>query len=186
MFKELAPYLRQRAVLLTVTHLEHDQIRVNVVPKKLKDGENEALTTALSVTGTAEELDQELPNTLTSYVASHLQLKNTLENAKAEMEAAAKALRPRPVQGRRHLLRKDPPNQSSSKTDEAIKPAEPPKPAVPKSPSLFDMAPAPTPSPAPIPAAPASAEPDSQIESSEEDDILAEIDDESQELEDAA
>jgi hypothetical protein len=39
MFKELAPYLRQRAVLLTVTHLEHDQIRVNVVPKKLKDAE---------------------------------------------------------------------------------------------------------------------------------------------------
>jgi hypothetical protein len=50
MFKELAPFLRQRAALLTVLHLEHDQIRVNVVPKKLKDGENEALTTALSVT----------------------------------------------------------------------------------------------------------------------------------------
>jgi hypothetical protein len=45
MFKELAPYLRHRAVLLTVTHLEEDQIRVNFVPKKLKDGENEALTT---------------------------------------------------------------------------------------------------------------------------------------------
>jgi len=30
MFKELAPYLRQRAVLLTVTHIEDDQIRVNV------------------------------------------------------------------------------------------------------------------------------------------------------------
>ena len=33
MFKELAPYLRQRAVLLTVTHLEEDQIRVNVIPQ---------------------------------------------------------------------------------------------------------------------------------------------------------
>jgi PRTRC genetic system protein E len=186
MFKELAPYLRQRAVLLTVTHLEHDQIRVNVVPKKLKDGENEALTTALSVTGTAEELDQELPNTLTSYVASHLQLKNTLENAKAEMEAASKAAQAEARAKSKTPGRKDPPNLSSSNTGEAIKPAEPPKPAVPKSPSLFDMAPAPTPSPAPIPAAPASAEPDSQIESSEEDDILAEIDDESQELEDAA
>jgi hypothetical protein len=40
MFKELAPYLRQRAVLLTVTHLEEDQIRVNVIPQKIKDGEN--------------------------------------------------------------------------------------------------------------------------------------------------
>jgi hypothetical protein len=47
MFKELAPYLRQRAVLLTVTRLEEDQIRVNVIPQKLKDGENNALTTPL-------------------------------------------------------------------------------------------------------------------------------------------
>jgi hypothetical protein len=37
-----------------------------------------------------------------------------------------------------------------------------------------------------IPAAPASAASDSQAESSEEDDILAEIDDESEVLEDAA
>jgi hypothetical protein len=35
MFKELAPYLRQRAVLLTVTHIKDDQIRVNVIPQKL-------------------------------------------------------------------------------------------------------------------------------------------------------
>jgi hypothetical protein len=39
MFKELAPYLRQRAVLLTITHLGEEQIRVNIVPQKLKDGE---------------------------------------------------------------------------------------------------------------------------------------------------
>jgi PRTRC genetic system protein E len=57
MFKELAPLLRQRSVLLSLTRLEDDTIRVNVFPKKLADGENEALTTPLSVTGTAEELD---------------------------------------------------------------------------------------------------------------------------------
>jgi hypothetical protein len=39
MFKELAPYLPQRAVLLTVTHIEEDQIRVNVIAQKLKEGE---------------------------------------------------------------------------------------------------------------------------------------------------
>jgi PRTRC genetic system protein E len=55
MFKELAPLLRQRSVLLSLTRLEDDTIRVNVFPKKLADGENEALTTPLSVTGTAEE-----------------------------------------------------------------------------------------------------------------------------------
>ena len=64
MFKELAPYLRQRAVLLTVTHLENDEIRVNIVPQKLKDGENAALTTPLTVTGTAEELDRDLSATV--------------------------------------------------------------------------------------------------------------------------
>jgi len=91
MFKELAPYLRQRAVLLTVTHLENEQIRVNIVPQKLKDGENAALTTPLTVTGSAEELDQALPATVINFVAAHLELKNTLDRAKAEMDAAAKA-----------------------------------------------------------------------------------------------
>jgi PRTRC genetic system protein E len=91
MFKELAPYLRQRAVLLTVTHLEEEQIRVNIVPQKLKEGENAALTTPLTVTGTAEELDRDLPATVINFVAAHLELKNTLDQAKSEMDAAAKA-----------------------------------------------------------------------------------------------
>ena len=34
MFKELAPYLRQRAVLLTVTRLDDDQISVNIIPEE--------------------------------------------------------------------------------------------------------------------------------------------------------
>ncbi|MGH9615235.1 MAG: hypothetical protein ACRD28_00740 [Acidobacteriaceae bacterium] len=38
MFKELAPLLRQRSVLLTVTHIEEDQLRINIVPKKIADG----------------------------------------------------------------------------------------------------------------------------------------------------
>ena len=40
MFKELVPVLRDRAVLLTVTLVDADQIRVNIVPKKLKDGDH--------------------------------------------------------------------------------------------------------------------------------------------------
>ena len=52
MFQQLVPLLRQRSVLLTVTSLEDDQIRVNVMPKKLKEGENSALTTPMSFTGT--------------------------------------------------------------------------------------------------------------------------------------
>jgi PRTRC genetic system protein E len=183
MFKELAPYLRQRAVLMTVTHLEGDQIRVNIVPKKLKDGENEALTTPLSVTGTAEELDRELPETLTSYVASHLQLKNTLEKAKEEMEAAAKAAQAEARAKSKTSGKKEPSGQAVTKAAEIAKSVELPKPAVPKSPSLFDMGPAPSPEPAsPTPALSV------QSESSEEDEILSEIneDEDSEELPDAA
>ena len=91
MFKELVPILRNRAVLMTATALDDDQIRVNVVPKKMKDGDNDALTTPLSVTGTAEELDAQLGSTLVGFVASHLQMKNALEKAKSEMDAATKA-----------------------------------------------------------------------------------------------
>jgi len=90
MFKELVPILRSRAVLMTATALDDDQIRVNVVPKKMKDGDNDALTTPLSVTGTAEELDAQLGPTLVGFVASHLQMKNALEKAKADMDAATK------------------------------------------------------------------------------------------------
>jgi PRTRC genetic system protein E len=88
MFPQLVPLLRQRSVLFTVTLLEEDQVRVNVMPKKLADSENTALTTPMSFTGTAQELDTQLPSALVSYVARHLELKNTLEKAKEEMAAA--------------------------------------------------------------------------------------------------
>jgi PRTRC genetic system protein E len=93
MFKELAPLLRHRAVLFTVSHVEDDKFRVNVIPKKVSDGENDALSTPVSVTGTVEDLDGELPQTLLHFVSSHLELKNTLERAKVEMEEASKAAR---------------------------------------------------------------------------------------------
>ncbi|HEY1984780.1 MAG TPA: PRTRC system protein E [Terracidiphilus sp.] len=92
MFKELSPYLRQRAILLPVTRIEDDQIRVNVIPQKLKDGKNAALTTPLTIKGTADELDGNLPATLVDFVSAHLQLKKTLDRAKSEMAAAAKAV----------------------------------------------------------------------------------------------
>src|SRR5450631_3526391 len=91
MFEELVPLLRQRAVLLTVTLVETDELRVNIVPKKLSDSDNNALITPLSVTGTAEELDAQLPAAMVSYVSSHFELKNSLDRSRAEMDAAAKA-----------------------------------------------------------------------------------------------
>ena len=91
MFKELGPLLRQRTVVMILTRLEDDTIRVNVIPRKLNESENDALTTPLSVAGTAEELDAELPSALVQFVGAHLELRNTLESAKEQMAAAAKA-----------------------------------------------------------------------------------------------
>ncbi len=136
MFKELAPLLRQRAVLLTLTHLEDEQIRVNVIPQKIKDGDNAALTTPLTVTGTAEELDRDLPSTLVSFVGAHLGLKNTLDRVKEEMDAAAKAAQAETRSKNKSMGTKPALKPEVAKPAETPKPAPSPEPARPA--SLFD------------------------------------------------
>ncbi|MGA9671885.1 MAG: PRTRC system protein E [Terracidiphilus sp.] len=139
MFKELAPYLRQRAVLLTVTHIEDDQIRVNVIPQKLKEGENGALTTPVTVTGTAEELDRDLPATLVNFVSAHLELKNTLERAKSEMETAAKTAQAEARAKSKTTATRVATKAEPAKAVETPKPT-PQKPAEPaRAASLFDV-----------------------------------------------
>lgn len=76
---------------MIMTRLEDDTIRVNVIPRKLNESENAALTTPLSVAGTAEDLDAQLPSALIQFVGAHLELRNTLESAKDHMATAAKA-----------------------------------------------------------------------------------------------
>src|SRR6516165_12838995 len=93
MFTELMPLLRKRRLLLTVSLVEGDTIRATVVPHKASDNEDNTLTTPLAITGTAEELDRDLPQQLVEFVGAHLQLQSTLAFAKAEMDAAAKASR---------------------------------------------------------------------------------------------
>ena len=93
MFTELMPLLRKRGLLLTLSLVEGDTIRATVVPLKASDTEDNALTTPLAITGAAEELDRDLPQQLVEFTGAHLQLQTTLASAKAEMEAAAKAVR---------------------------------------------------------------------------------------------
>ncbi|HEX4030947.1 MAG TPA: PRTRC system protein E [Terracidiphilus sp.] len=173
MFKELAPVLRHRAVLMTITFAEDDQIRVNVVPKKLKDDENKALTTPLTITGTAEELDAELGPTLVDFVAAHLQLKNTLKQAKEEMDDAAKAAQAEARSKSKTPVKKD----ATSSTSATAKPAqiakataEPAPPPPPRTASLFDM-----PTVSPAPSAPAAAPVETVAADEDEDEILSEI-----------
>ncbi len=138
MFKELVPILRSRAVLMTATALDDDQIRVNVVPKKIKDGDNDALTTPLSVTGTAEELDAQLASTLVGFVASHLQMKSALEKAKSEMDAATKAAQVEARSKAKTQVNRAPAKVDAAPAAAVAQPAEPAKPVPAKSASLFD------------------------------------------------
>jgi PRTRC genetic system protein E len=184
MFKELAPLLRQRSVLLSLTRLEDDTIRVNVFPKKLADGENEALTTPLSVTGTAEELDAQLPSALTEYVGLNLGLSSTLETVKEQVAAAAKAAKDdarsktaKSAAGKTEPAKTGAASGSAAKPQTApdeekktaaavVKPAVPKKPDPPQTASLFDFG-----APAPAPASTS----DSDDVNDEEDAIMAEI-----------
>ena len=91
MFTELMPLLTARTVLITVAKVDDGTLRVNVIPTQAKADDNAALTTPLTYTGAPEELDTELGKHLASYVQIHQQTSSTLGEAKATMEAAAKA-----------------------------------------------------------------------------------------------
>jgi len=131
-------------------------------------GENAQVT----VTASAEELDRDLPATLVSFVGAHLGLKNSLDRAKAEMDAAAKA-----AQAEARSKSKTSATKVATKS-EVTKPAEAPRPAPQaahepaRTASLFD--------------APAAV-PNSDMD--EEEEILAEVgeeDEASEEIDEAA
>ena len=124
MFTELMPLLRKRRLLLTVSLVEGDTIRATVVPQKASDTDDNALTTPLAITGTAEELDRDLPQQLVEFTGAHLQLQTTLASAKAEMDAAAKAVR-------------EEARKKTSKPSSPTSPAATPVPREPEAPSLF-------------------------------------------------
>jgi PRTRC genetic system protein E len=187
MFKELAPLLRQRSVLFTVTHIEEDQLRVNVIPKKTSDSENNALTTPMSFTGTAEELDAQLPEAIVSFVGSHLELKNTLVRAKEEMDAAAKAAQ---EEARNKAKNNKKPGTDANKKNEPVGKEDPnQEPEPPRMPGLFDSPATPSGAESPATTTRTSSVPAASTDAAvtEEDDILAEIaDGESDESEDVA
>jgi PRTRC genetic system protein E len=133
MFAELMPLLRKRRLLLTISLVEGDTIRATVVPQKASDTEDNALTTPLAITGTAEELDRDLPQQLVEFTGAHLQLQTTLASAKAEMDAAAKAAR---EEARKKTAKPSSASSPTNPTNPAT-PAATPVPREPEAPSLF-------------------------------------------------
>jgi PRTRC genetic system protein E len=102
MFKELQPLLARRSLTITVAALGEEQIRVNVIPHSrpedtkvneqinyshkdevavIPDAAVKALTTPISLTGKAEEIDAKLSDVLLQFVESHSQLQATFDRA---------------------------------------------------------------------------------------------------------
>jgi len=135
MFKELAPLLAKRSLILTVSSVGDERIRVTVTPRPTGKDDVKELSQPFAVEGTAEELDTELPNAIVGYTAQHMTLENSLAHVKASMEATLKEVK----------------DEAAKKVADAKKtakvgakmPAGPAKAAevkAPEPPSLFDVA----------------------------------------------
>ena len=94
MFTELLPLLKQRVVMITVSDVGDGVLRVNVIPRKLDSDfdQNQELTTPLSITGSAEELDRELPGQLALFTESVVRTGSNLEELRTQHAAAVKAV----------------------------------------------------------------------------------------------
>jgi PRTRC genetic system protein E len=113
MFKELQSLLAKRSLTITVASLGEEQIRVNVIPHSrpedskvneqikyshkdeiapIPDSAVKALTTPVSLTGPAEEIDARFSSVLLQFVESHTQLQATFDRAGAEISDAIRAI----------------------------------------------------------------------------------------------
>jgi len=92
MFKQLECLLKNCASINMILAANKDgTLSVTVLPKPKQSGdETLSLSTPLSLTATAEELDAEFATLLGNYVGSHQSLAEQLENTNAILEAAKK------------------------------------------------------------------------------------------------
>ena len=94
MFVELLPILRNRSLMLTLALVGDKAIQVNVIPKRLKEGDSgdNALTTPLTVTGTPDELDLEFAGQLVGFTDAFVKLGSNLSEIEAAHATAVKAV----------------------------------------------------------------------------------------------
>lgn len=139
MFKELKPLLTKRSLVLTLSSIGDDQLRVTITPRPTGKDETKELTQPFAVEGTAEELDAGLSGAIVSYTAEHLTLERSVAQIKATMEAALKEVKDEAAK-KVAEARKSGKTTSSAKTEIGAKPEVSAKPEVKKTdpPSLFD------------------------------------------------
>ncbi len=93
LFQGLGPLLVNRTVIMTVAADGKGLLTLNVIPKKVKDDESDALTTALCITASAEELDRDLAAQLREFTDVHAKAATNIQQVKDELAAAEKAER---------------------------------------------------------------------------------------------
>jgi PRTRC genetic system protein E len=146
MFTELEPLLADRTLVLTISGIGKNLLRVNVIPKSRKenDAAEKAMTTPLSFTGTAAELDRELPAQLAGYTNSILETASTLQQVQEAHKAALQEIQAenknaqdnkRKVAGGKTPAKAE---EKSTRAAEEVKPASEGKPATVPIASLFD------------------------------------------------
>jgi PRTRC genetic system protein E len=136
LFTQLLPLLAQRAVLITISQIEEgDRLQVNICPRQLKDGENQALTTPLSACGTATELDNELVAQVAAFVAAQVGLHSNLSAIERELAEAERLAREEAKKKQKTV------GNGGKKADPVAEPAEAevkPDPLAAQTLSLFD------------------------------------------------
>ena len=169
MFKELAPLLAKRTLILTASALGEERIRVTITPRPTGKDDAKELAQPFAVEGTVEELDTELPDAIINFAAAHMTLEKSLADVKAGMEATLKEVKD---EAAKKVAEAKKTNKVGNKTATTTKPAPEVKKA-PEPPSLFDVGAPGTETPAAAPAAaptPIATEPDEVDEEEEEED----------------
>ena len=86
MFTELGPVAKTSGSMITVSDVGDRGTAGKCHPRKLDadSDQNQALTTPLSITGSAEELDRELPGQLASFTESVTKTGSNLEELRTQ------------------------------------------------------------------------------------------------------
>ena len=130
MFTELLPILRNRTVMLTIALVRDDVLRVNVIPRRKtdKDGDTAdiALSSSLTVTASAEELDGDFARQIANFSGSFEKAASNLQEIESAHAAAVKALE----EERRKELKNRKPGGAQARTataNENSAPSSPPE-----------------------------------------------------------
>jgi PRTRC genetic system protein E len=146
MFTELEPLLADRTLVLTISGIGKNVLRVNVIPKSQKqsDAAEKAMATPLSFTGTAADLDRELPAQLVGYTNSLLETGSTLQQVQEAHKAALREIEAenkKAQDNKRKVVGGKTPAKAEQKSTRAAEDAKPGlegKPATVPIASLFD------------------------------------------------